>query len=67
MAQLIHQIGNSIGAVGLHAQVIARLTPAPAEKEHADAILGEVRSLALLLEQLRNLAAGSTASRRSSR
>jgi hypothetical protein len=52
-AELIHQIGNSIGAVGLHAQVVARLAAVPPVQEHADAILREVRALSALLEELR--------------
>src|SRR3954468_10692622 len=51
--ELAHDLGNSLGAVALHIQVLA--TESPEAREHVDAALRQVRAASAQLMELRQL------------
>jgi len=54
-SQLAHDLGNSLGAVSLHLQVLSGLLAAPDQHEHMDAAMRQVRVASVQLAQLRLL------------
>ena len=54
-AQLAHDLGNSLGAVSLHLQVLGASAGSPAQREGIEAAKRQIRTAAVQLAELRRL------------
>jgi hypothetical protein len=54
-SQMAHDLGNSLGAVSLHLQVLSGLLTGPDQREHAEAAIRQIRVATGQLAELRIL------------
>ena len=58
---LLHDLGNSVAAIGLHVRALARTSLIAGQRQHVDAVLGEVdAAIAELAALRRRLASRAT-------